>query len=80
MTSACADSLGASRNTNLHLVKEQRKELQNYCHDLLERQVSCLGVAMHVCCGRMEANKTKRMHAFLDRLHVAHLKIDAPRF
>ncbi|KAL4434379.1 hypothetical protein ABPG75_000820 [Micractinium tetrahymenae] len=36
---ARSDSLGANRNLNVHLVKEQRKELQNFCHDLLERQV-----------------------------------------
>ena len=35
-----AEDLGQGRrNPNRHLVKEQRKELENYCHDTLERWV-----------------------------------------
>jgi hypothetical protein len=40
---AAADSLGAARGTNRHLVKQQRKALENYCHDVLERWVGGCG-------------------------------------
>ncbi|KAL4428591.1 hypothetical protein ABPG77_008903 [Micractinium sp. CCAP 211/92] len=43
---ARSDSLVASRNSNIHLVKEQRKELQNYCHDLLERHEDSISQAL----------------------------------